>query len=101
MRIPIIDKVNDLANRTAFSYREVYAINHCCGGSIDLTEKYLKWIAMSGMSVSEFLMKTYGLSPVRISEYLFDACEYYREEIAMPDTDKIKNMLKEHMVHNG
>lgn len=101
MRIPIIDKVNELASRTTFSYREVYAVNNYCGGSIDLTEKYLQWIATAGMSVSEFLMKTYGASPVRVSEYLFDACEYYREEVVSIDTDKIKNMLKEHLVHNG
>lgn len=101
MRIPIIKEVSELANRTTFSYREVYAINNYCGGSIDVTEKYLQWIAVSGMSVSEFLMKTFGIPPTRITEMLYDAIEYYEEEIASMDTDKIKNMLKERMIHNG
>lgn len=100
MRIPIIDKVNELSQQMTFSYREVYAVNKYCG-NIDLTEKYLQQMTMSAMPVSEFLMKFYGVTPAKVYELLFEPCEYYQEEIAPLDTDEIKNMLKEYMIHNG
>lgn len=79
MLIPVMDMLKEITSQTTFSYREVYAV-YKYAETMEEVEKHLQWIAVSGMSVSEYLMKFHGTSPVRVSELLYEPCTYYEKK---------------------
>lgn len=76
MRIVLKDDIKNIASRTAFSYREIYALSML--EDFDHIEAVVQAIAISGMSVGMYLMHK-GIPQKTVYKLLHEEAQYVRE----------------------
>ncbi len=83
MLIVLRDDIKSIASRTAFSYREVYALSMY--EESDCIEAVLQVIAISGMSVGMYLIQK-GIPQETVYRLLHEEAQYVREDDADGDS---------------
>ena len=73
MEIVISEDLKRLSKSTIFSYREVYALAQFI--DLEKIETFLNTIALSGLSMGEFLLSL-GISHERVYNLLYSEAEY-------------------------
>lgn len=73
MKVILKDEIKNISQQTIFSYREVYVLSLFM--NFDFLEGVLQNIAISGMSIGEYLLQM-GVPQSRVYELLHGEAQY-------------------------